>query len=105
MKEKNMNRLAYIGERVEEYRAEIEAWKEKMRPTWLMEGQKLRDLRENLDIPRCHIARKIHVSDGVLHRLECGDAIKRRDLVLAAYQTVIELIRSQRELAIHSYSK
>lgn len=103
MKEKTADQLAYIGGRVMENMEARNAWKEQMRPLWIREGQRLRELREKLDIPRCHIAKKIHVSDGVLYRLERGDAIKRRPLVFAAYQTAIELFLSKRELAIKSF--
>lgn len=105
MKEKTKEQLAYIGACVSEHRAELEAWKAKMRPTWILEGQHLRELREELGIPRRHVAQKIHVSDGVLYRLENGDAIKRRPLVLASYKTAIELVLAKREIAIHSYSE
>lgn len=104
MKEKTKDQLAFIGERVMIHQEELDAWKEKMRPTWIREGQRLRELREQLGIPRCHIARKIAVSDGVLHRLESGDPIKRRPLVLAAYKTTVELFLSRRELAIQSFA-
>ena len=74
MKEKTADQLAYIGGRVMENMEARNAWKEQMRPLWIREGQRLRELREKLDIPRCHIAKKIHVSDGVLYRLQAASA-------------------------------
>lgn len=93
---------AKIGRSIMEGHEEARKYVNLMRPYWKEEGQNLKNLRMALDIPRCHIAKKIRISDSTLHRLESGNPVQRRNLVIGAYRTVIDLILLKRKMAVQS---
>lgn len=91
--------FATIGRNVVEKLEKKRAYVKSMRQAWKDEGERLRKLREALNIPRSQIAKQLHMSVSTLYRLEAGDTVKRRQLIVAAYKTVVELVLSRRTIA------
>ncbi len=59
---------------------------------WKQEGSRLRKIREKLRISRNQVKKHVGCADSVLKRLEEGEFIKRRNVIVQSYKTSLNLI-------------
>lgn len=59
---------------------------------WKQEGGRLRKIREKLRISRNEVKKHVGCAYSVLKRLEGGEFIKRRNVIVQSYKTSLNLI-------------
>lgn len=85
-----------IGQRVLEQQENAKQRNAEMYPTWHAEGQHLKKIRNAVEVTQKQLSSLMHVSEGVIFRLENGYYVKRREAILASYKLAIEIIISRR---------
>lgn len=59
---------------------------------WKQEGNRLRKIREKLRISRNQVKKHVGCADSVLKRLEEGEFVKRRNVIVQSYITALNYL-------------
>lgn len=91
-----------IGQRFLEHQEKARQRNAEMYPTWLAEGAKFKDIREQMYISQEELSKEMGICVKVVQRFERGLPIKRRCAIQASYKNTLELIMRRRFEQIHN---
>lgn len=79
----------------------------RMKSTWIRQGQDLRNKRELLGISQQEVGNRIGASPSLISKLELGNSVSRRELLIKSYQTALELIlkKQQENILLINFEK
>lgn len=94
-----------LGSKVKAAHLRHLAFIESMRPSWELEGQKFKIIREDLKISRKELSSYIGISDQVIAKFEKGKSVRSRNMLKTSYQTSLQLIQFKRNNFVDSIKK